>query len=123
MPLAVSVSMIVCVGLVVGVGVFGVAGDGGRGADDDGSEGEGGEGEGSEGEGGEGEGGEGEGGGGEGEGGDDGEGQGTSCWVPAATKSGHVDLHPGGEHVTVVAPLMLELEYEQLDVAVPAEVS
>jgi hypothetical protein len=37
--------------------------------------------------------------------GGDGEGQGTSCWVPAATYPGHVDLHPIGEHVTVVTPL------------------
>ena len=34
-----------------------------------------------------------------------GEGQGASCQVPAATYPGHPDLHPGGEHVTVVAPL------------------
>ena len=45
------------------------------------------------------------GGGGDGEGGGGGEGQGTSCLVPAATYSGHPNLHPGGEHVTVVTPL------------------
>ena len=59
----------------------------------------------------------------DGEGGGDGEGQGTSCWDPAATYPGHLDSHPVGEHVTVVAPFKVELEYEQLDVAVPAEVS
>ena len=55
--------------------------------------------------------------------GGDGEGQGTSCWVPAATYPGHVDLHPIGEHVTVVTPLRVELEYNVHVVAVPGEVS
>ena len=58
----------------------------------------------------------------DGGGGGGGEGQGTSC-LPAAMYPGHVDLHPVGEHVTVVAPLMLELEYTEHVVAVPAEVS